>query len=271
MDGWTILVMVWYQYRLTGTETEAKSNLLVLVARTDPFFNTLPCWFNKLLTTMFVFWWLFCLNSTRSFCWTVSSDCGLVPGFESLWFQPVKGENADSFPHYSALHYTFAFSDRWEQSTLLRNMPHTIGEPCSIVSSLYIVSPWFRLSVLSQRDMRIGDGSGANLCLMLEREKSEETKKRYRTKMLLCLILTKLEGLCAFRLTFAVWDWNKWVECSLRLDWLPAASILIDSSRYLSSSTSRKHVFVSIQETGWSESGCSGVKASNVCQAWRET
>lgn len=62
-------------------------------------------------------------------------------------------------------------------------------------------------------------------------------------------------------------DIKKWAEKTLRLAWLPASSILIDCSCYLSSSTSRKHVFVSSQETGWSQLDHSGVKESKACQA----
>lgn len=51
---------------------------------------------------------------------------------------------------------------------------------------------------------------------------------------------------------------------SLRLVPLPDSSILIDSTLYLSSGTSVKHVFVSSQETGRSEAaellGCETVR-----------
>lgn len=58
---------------------------------------------------------------------------------------------------------------------------------------------------------------------------------------------------CMYKSNMCLCDITKPVGHSLRLKRLPDRSILIDSTLYLSSSTSMEHVFVSNRETGQSE------------------
>lgn len=72
----------------------------------------------------------------------------------------------------------------------------------------------------------------------------------------LCFFYLNVEGFvhfCMYKSNMCLCDITKPAGHSLRLKRLPDSSILIDSTLYLSSSTSMEHVFVSSRETGQSE------------------